>query len=183
MKALDEKTKDLKVLFTSDQIQARIKEIAEKINKDFVDSEELVVVCTLMGAVLFTSDLIRHVNVPVKLEFVKLSSYGDSTTSSGRVKPVDLTLPSLEDKDVLLVEDIVDTGLTANFLLDYVKMQHKAKRVKFVSMLDKVCARKYPVQIDYAGFEVDDKFVVGYGLDHKGFLRNLPYIGYFPLPS
>ncbi len=181
MKALGEKIEGLKVLFTSDQIQTRIKEVADKINTDFVDSEELVVVCTLMGAVLFTSDLIKHINVPVKLEFVKLSSYGDSTTSSGKVKPVDLTLPSLEGKDVLLVEDIVDTGLTANFLLDYVKMQHKAKRVKFVSMLDKACARKYPVQIDYAGFEVDDKFVVGYGLDHKGFLRNLPYIGYFPM--
>lgn len=179
MKALSEKTKGLKILFSSDQIQLRIKEIAEEINNDFTDSDELVVVCTLMGAVLFTADLIKYIKIPVKLEFVKLSSYGDSTTSSGKVKPVDLTLPSLEDKDVLLVEDIVDTGLTANFLLDYVKMQHKAKKVKFVSMLDKACARKYPVQIDYAGFEVDDKFVVGYGLDHKGFLRNLPYIGYF----
>jgi hypoxanthine phosphoribosyltransferase len=96
------------------------------------------------------------------------------------VKPVDLTLPSLEGKNVLIVEDIVDTGLTATFLIDYIRVQHKAAQVKFVALLNKTCARTKPVQVDYSGFEIDDKFVVGYGLDYKGFYRNLPYIGHFP---
>ena len=93
---------------------------------------------------------------------------------------MDLTLPNLADKNVLIVEDIVDTGLTANFFIDYIKLQHNAKKIRFASLLDKVCARIHPIKIDFTGFEVDNKFVVGYGLDYMGYYRNLPYIGYFP---
>ncbi len=169
----------LKELFSEEIIKQRISEIAGELNKDF-GKEEIVVVAVLAGSILFASDLIKRLKMPVQLEFVRLSSYGEGTKSSGKVKPVDLTLPSLEGKNVLIVEDIVDSGLTAKFILDYIKFQHKAEKIKFVTLLDKTCARKEPVFIDYRGFEVDDKFVVGYGMDYKGYYRNLPYIGYFP---
>jgi len=170
--------KTLQVLFSEDQIQKRVKEIAEKINRDFANCDNVVVVGVLCGSLLFLSDLVRYLNIPVQLEFIRVSSYGNEQISSMKVKPVDLTLPSLEGKNVILVEDIVDTGLTATFILDYIKLQHKALKVKFASMLNKSCARIKDVNIDYVGFEVDDKFVIGYGLDFKGYYRNLPYIGY-----
>ena len=168
------------VLFTEEQIQTRIKELAEEINRDYADSKELVVICVLKGSILFTADLIRHINVPLQLEFVRLASYGNNTKSSGKIKPVDLTLPNLQDKDVLVVEDIVDTGLTANFFIDYLKYYHKTNTLKLASLLDKPVARTNHIHVDYIGFEVDDKFVVGFGLDYTGFCRNIPYIGYYP---
>lgn len=175
------KTKqDLLELFSHEQIQDKIKEIAGQINKDFADCEELYIIGILRGAVLFVSDLVRHIDIPVQIEFIRLSSYGNDEKSTGKVKPVDLTLPSLEGKHVLIVEDIVDTGLTANFLIDYIKLQHNAETVKFVTLLDKSCARKHDVTLDYTGFTIDDKFVVGYGMDYAGHFRNLSYIGYFP---
>lgn len=167
----------LRVLFSEKEIEQRVRELAEEIN-GFFDGEEVVVVAVLAGSILFASDLIKRLKMPVQLEFVRLSSYGDGDRSCGKVKPVDLTLPGLEGKNVLVVEDIVDSGLTAKFILDYVKLQHKAARVKFATLLDKACARKTDVPIDYRGFEVDEKFVVGYGMDYKGYYRNLPYIGY-----
>ncbi|OGH98339.1 MAG: hypoxanthine phosphoribosyltransferase [Candidatus Melainabacteria bacterium GWF2_32_7] len=181
MTILDRTQDQLVTLLTEEQIQQRIKELAEKINNEFADSQELTVVGVLCGSILFLSDLVKHLKMPVQLEFIRLSSYGNEQSSSGKIKPVDLTLPSLEGKDVLLVEDIVDTGLTATFLFDYIKIQHKARKIKFVTLLNKLCSRVKPVQVDFIGFEIDDKFVVGYGLDYKGFYRNLPYVGYFPL--
>ena len=180
MLKLDKKPHELLELFSSDQIQERIQKLAHEINTEFADSEELMVIGVLRGSVLFVSDLIRHLKMPVQVEFVRLASYGDEQTSSGKVKPVDLTLPNLAGKNVLIVEDIVDTGLTAKFFIDYIKLQHNAKRIKFATLLDKTCTRIHPIEIDYVGFEVDDKFVVGYGLDYMGYYRNLPYIGYFP---
>lgn len=168
------------VLFTEEQIKTRVKELAEEITKDYANCEEMVVVSVLKGSLLFVSDLIRYIDLPMQLEFVRLASYGNETKSSGKIKPVDLTLPNLQDKDVLVVEDIVDTGLTANFFIDYLKYHHQARTLKLVSLLDKPVARTHPIKVDYIGFEVDDKFVVGYGLDYAGFCRNLPYIGYYP---
>ncbi|OGI01527.1 MAG: hypoxanthine phosphoribosyltransferase [Candidatus Melainabacteria bacterium GWF2_37_15] len=166
-------------LISEQAIKERISEIAEKVNETFGD-EEVVVVAVLAGSILFASDLVKRLKMPVQLEFVRLSSYGEDTKSSGKVKPVDLTLPSLEGKNVLIVEDIVDSGLTAKFIIDYIKLQHKAAKIRFATLLDKTCARKEHVQIDFSGFVVDEKFVVGYGMDYKGYYRNLPYIGYFP---
>lgn len=166
-------------LFSEQAITKRIAELADEINKEFGE-EEIVVVAVLAGSILFASDLVKRLTMPVQLEFVRLSSYGDDVKTSGRVKPVDLTLPSLEGKNVLIVEDIVDSGLTAKFIIDYLKFQHKAAKIRFATLLDKTCARKEDVKIDYSGFVVDDKFVVGYGMDFKGYYRNLPYIGYFP---
>jgi len=176
----DKQKNELIELFSADLIQNRIKELAEKINAEYGENEEITVIGVLRGSVLFVSDLVKHLKMPVQMEFVRLASYGSSQQSSGKVKAVDLSLPNLENKNVLIVEDIVDTGLTAKFLVDYIKDQHNAKKIQFASLLDKTCARIHPVQIDYAGFEVDDKFVVGYGLDYQGYYRNLPFIGYFP---
>lgn len=176
----DKNRAQLKEFISEEKIQNRILEIAKEINAIFPKEEELVVVAVLAGSILFASDLVKRLNMAVQLEFVRLSSYGHDIKTSGTVKPVDLTLPTLEGKNVLIVEDIVDSGLTAKFILDYIKNQHKARHVRFVTLLDKVCARKEPVQIDFRGFEIDDKFVVGYGMDYKGYYRNLPYIGYFP---
>lgn len=180
MTVLDRTQDQLETLISEEQLQQRIKELAHEINTEFAGTQELTVVGVLCGSILFLSDLVKHLNMPVQLEFIRLSSYGTEQTSSGEVKPVDLTLPSLEGKNVLIVEDIVDTGLTATFLLDYIKIQHKASKIRFVTLLSKLCSRIKPVKVDFTGFEIDDKFVVGYGLDYKGFYRNLPYVGYFP---
>jgi len=177
---LNKNESDLLELFSEDTIQKRIRELAKEINSTFPADEELVVIAVLSGSILFASDLIKRLNMPIQFEFVRLSSYGNDQKSSGRVKPLDLTLPGLHEKNVLLVEDIVDTGITANFMLDYIKMQHNPKHIRFASLLDKTCARQKHVEIDFRGFEIDDKFVVGYGLDYMGYFRNLPYIGYFP---
>jgi hypoxanthine phosphoribosyltransferase len=179
MHMIDNEEKQLLELFSESKIQTRVRELAENINKEYSTKEELTVICVLRGSILFVSDLVRHLKMPVKIEFVRLSSYGNEQQSSGKIKSVDLSLPNLADKNVLIVEDIIDTGLTAQFLINYIKEQHNAKKIQFASLLDKTCARIHPVNIDYIGFEVDDKFVVGYGLDYQGYYRNLPYIGYF----
>lgn len=168
---------DIKDLLTEEEIQKRIKEIAEEINS-YYGKEELCVICVLKGAVMFAADLVKVLTMPVKMEFIRLSSYGSSTTTSGKVHAVDISLPDLNEKNVLLVEDIVDTGLTAKFLLDFINNNFKTKTTKFCSLLDKKCFRKTEIEPDYIGFEVDDKFVIGYGLDYDGQFRNLPYIGY-----
>jgi hypoxanthine phosphoribosyltransferase len=179
-KTIKNKESELIKLFSENDIQERVNAVAEEINVVFADTEELVVVAVLAGSILFVSDLIKNLKMPIQLEFVRLSSYGYNKKSSGKVKPVDLTLSDLEGKNVLIVEDIMDSGLTAKFITDYIKVQHKAGKVMFASVLDKTCARKVPIYPDFKCFEVDDKYVVGYGMDYRGYLRNLPYIGYFP---
>jgi hypoxanthine phosphoribosyltransferase len=180
MHALLDMTEDkLKELFSAELIQTRIKEIAEEVNRDF-QGQDLTVLCVLKGSVLFTTDLLKHLKMPIQLEFIRLSSYGNDTKSGGKVNAVDLTLPNLEGKNVLIVEDIIDTGLTIKFLVDYLKLQHSVGDLRIASLLDKECTREHHVKINYSGFPVGDKFVVGYGLDYKGYYRNLPYIGYFP---
>lgn len=170
--------KNLQVLVTEEQIQQRVKEIAEQINKDY-EGQEVTLISVLKGSVVFASDLIRHITIPVNLEFIRLSSYGNDTRSSGKVKAIDLTLPNLTGKNVIVVEDIIDTGTTANFLMSYFKLQHNLENVKFATLLNKECARKHPVTVSYSGFVIEDYFVVGYGLDYGGYYRNLPYVGYF----
>ena len=179
-KIVDKEQGKLEVLFTAEQIQERIKELGAQITSEFFGCEELIVICVLKGSIIFTADLIRAINLPVKLECVRLASYGNAEKSSGKVKSVDLSLPDLCGKNVVIIEDIIDTGLTASFLLDYLKYQHKTAKIKFAGLLNKACARVHPIELDYIGFEVDDKFVVGFGLDYAGLYRNLPYIGYFP---
>lgn len=163
------------VLISEEEIALRIAALGNAITKDFQD-EDLVVICVLKGAFMFCSDLIKKINVPLKLEFISLSSYGDATNSSGNVRlEMDITA-NIEGKNVLIVEDIVDSGLTIKTLMDLLSVR-KPKTVKLASLLFKPVKLKHKVNIDYLGFEVEDKFVIGYGLDYAGRYRELPYIG------
>lgn len=171
------KTEDLKVLFSEEQLQKRIKELAEEMN-NFYKGEEVIAICVLKGAVMFATDLVKHLNMPLKMEFIRLSSYGTGFNTSGKVNAVDISLPDLNGKNVLIIEDIVDTGLTAKFLIDFMHTNFHTKSTKFCSLLDKKVSRKTEIEPDYYGFEIDDKFVVGYGLDYEGYMRNLRFIGY-----
>lgn len=167
----------LKLLFSEEDILNKVKEIAAVINLDYAD-EELHVICVLKGSVMFTADLVKYLTMPVKMEFIRLSSYGSSMNTSGKVNAVDISLPDLNAKNVLIIEDIVDTGLTAKFLLDFINNNFHTKSTKFCSLLDKKCSRRTQIEPEYVGFEIDNKFVIGYGLDYNGDFRNLPYIGY-----
>ncbi len=176
----DKDIKDLKVLITEEQIQKKLITLAADIEKIFPEDEDLYTICVLKGSVMFCTDLVKHIHRPVQMEFIRISSYGNETKSTNNLHAIDLTLPDLNDKNVLIVEDIIDTGLTARFLTDLFKIKHLPKKLAFVSLLNKKCARQVEIEPDFYGFEIDDKFVVGYGLDYKGYFRNLPYIGYFP---
>ena len=175
------KESDLRVLFSETQLQTRIKELAGEINKYF-NGEEIYVICVLKGAVMFATDLVKHLNMPVKMEFIRLSSYGSGIVSSGKVNAVDISLPDLNGKNVLIVEDIVDKGFTAKFLLDFLACNFKTKSTKFCSLLDKKSTRSVDIEPDYYGFDVEDEFLIGYGLDYDGYFRNLTYIGYTDKP-
>lgn len=180
MPTLDKNINDLKTLFSEYEIQAKLVELSQKIENVFPKGETIHVICVLKGSVMFTVDLVKHFKNPVQMEFIRISSYGHEQKSSSNLQAIDLTLPDLHNENVLIVEDIIDTGLTARFLTDLFKIKHHPKKLLFVSLLNKKCARQIDIEPDFYGFEVDDKFVVGYGLDYKGYFRNLPYIGYFP---
>lgn len=171
------KESDLKMLFSASDIQEKIAELAKQLN-DVYQDEELYIVCVLKGSVMFMVDLVKHLKMPLKMEFIRLSSYGNDFVSSGKVNAVDISLPDLNDKNVLIVEDIIDTGHTAKFLIDFINLNFKIKKLKFCSLLDKKVKRAVDIDADYYCYEIDDKFLVGYGLDYDGYYRNLPYIGY-----
>ncbi|HBT20757.1 MAG TPA: hypoxanthine phosphoribosyltransferase [Peptococcaceae bacterium] len=163
-----------KILFTEEQIKNRIKEIGMQITEDY-KGENLTVIGILKGAFIFAADLVRQIKLPVTVDFIAVSSYGSATQSSGEVKIIkDLDI-SVKDKNLLLVEDIVDTGLTLKYLLENLKSRGPAG-IKTCVLLDKPQARKVEVPINYKGFTIDNVFVVGYGLDYDQKFRNLPYI-------
>ena len=180
MNDLDKNIKDLKVLISGEEIQHKLQTLAKNIENVFPTNEEIYVICVLKGSVMFCADLVKHFNNPIQMEFIRISSYGHEQKSTNNLQAIDLTLPNLHNKNVLIVEDIIDTGLTARFLTDLFKIKHHPKKLAFVTLLNKKCARQIEIEPDFYGFEIDDKFVVGYGLDYKGYYRNLPYIGYFP---
>jgi hypoxanthine phosphoribosyltransferase len=162
-------------LIQEEEIALRIEALGKAITKDF-ENEDMVVICVLKGAFMFCSDLIKKINLPIKLEFISLSSYGDSTHSSGMVRlEMDITA-NIEGRNVLIVEDIVDTGLTIKTLMEMMSVR-RPKTIKLASLLFKPSKLKHDVNIDYLGFEIEDKFVIGYGLDYAGRYRELPYIG------
>lgn len=158
------------------KIQTRVKELAGMINKDYA-GQEVVIVGVLNGSFIFCADLFRHIKVPCQIEFVSLSSY-EGTESSGEVSFRMDVKQSLVGKNVILVEDIVDTGLTISFLLKHMKLKN-LKSLKLCSLLLKRARLKVEVPIDYLGFDIEDKFVIGYGLDFDGRFRELPYIGVY----
>lgn len=163
------------VLISSEEIELRITDLAKAISKDYED-KELVFLCVLKGAFIFCSDLMKKVSLPVSVEFISLSSYGDGMKSSGQITTdMDIT-GNVAGKDVLIVEDIVDSGLTINFLKS--KLREKgAESIKVASLLHKPGKQKFATDIDYLAFEIEDKFVIGYGLDYAGRYREIPYIG------
>nr|BDT27359.1 hypoxanthine phosphoribosyltransferase [Bacteriovorax sp. HI3] len=164
------------VFISEEQIQTRVKELAGMINRDF-QGQDVVVVGVLNGSFIFCADLVRHIKTPVHIEFVSLSSY-EGTNSSGEVAFRMDVKQSLEGKNVIVVEDIVDTGLTISFLLKHMKLKN-VKSLKLCSLLRKKARLKVDVPIDYLGFDIEDKFVIGYGLDFDGRYRELPYIGVY----
>lgn len=162
-------------LYSAETIAARVAELGRTITSD-KRGEDLVVICILKGSFMFAADLIRQIDLPLSVEFLGVRSYGDDTEKSGEVQITsDLSRP-IEGKDVLLVEDIVDTGLTLNFLLDMLA-RRGPRSLKLAALLHKPARTRVPVTIDYLGFSIDDVFVIGYGLDHAQLYRNLPYVG------
>src|SRR5690349_14051535 len=163
-------------LFTEEEIRARIKSLAAQIDKDYPKTEPLHFVAVLKGAFVFLSDLARAMPRPVTLDFIAVSSYGAATKSSGEVRLLkDLDTP-LQGRDVIIVEDIVDTGLTLHYLQDVMRAR-EPKSLRTACLLSKPSRRKVDVEVEYIGFEIEDKFVVGYGLDNAGQFRHLPFIG------
>ena len=169
---------DIVTLFSQQQIQTRVEEIGEQITRDYQDKgDDLILLSVLSGSFLFLADLCRHIHLPHTIEFMGISSYGDSTESSGTVKiTLDLKKP-IKDKHVIIVEDIIDTGLTADYLKRALETRQPAS-VSFCTLLHRPI-NKYPIAIDYSGFEIPDPemFVLGYGLDYAQRYRNLPFIG------
>jgi hypoxanthine phosphoribosyltransferase len=164
----------LSTYISEEKIQKKVKEMGETLTKKF-QGKELIAICVLKGSFVFYSDLIRNINTDIHCEFFGVSSYHGRTTSSGEVKvTLDLSTP-VEGKHVLLVEDIVDTGLTMNYLRNAL-LSRKPQSLTTISLLEKPDALKVPCEIDMVGFKIPNDFVVGYGLDYQGYYRNLPYI-------
>jgi hypoxanthine phosphoribosyltransferase len=165
----------MRPLIPSDRIAARLAELGAAITRDYT-GRNLVVVCALKGGFVFTADLIRAIDLPLTVEFLRGESYGDNTVSSGAVRVTQEPDTLLAGRDVLLVEDIIDTGRTAFQLLE-VLQAHKPASLKVCALLHKPARQVVALPIDYLGFTIEDEFVIGYGLDHAGLHRNLPYIG------
>jgi hypoxanthine phosphoribosyltransferase len=163
------------ILYTKEQIQEKVKELGEQLARDYAGRNPLVI-CVLKGAFVFISDLVRHMDIPLELDFMAISSYGASTKSSGVVKIVKDLDVSVEGRDVLIVEDIIDSGLTLSYLIDVLERRN-ALSVAVVTLFDKPARRTVDLKPDYTGFTLPDAFVVGYGLDYAERYRNLPYLG------
>ena len=166
---------NIRVLISREDVEKRIREMAEQISKDY-EGESLHLVCILRGSIFFTCELAKYITVPVTIDFMSVSSYGDGTVSSGRIKILkDLDDPIL-GKNVLIVEDIIDSGRTLAHLMSFLKVR-EPKSLKLCTLLDKPDRREVEVDVDYTGMQIPDLFVVGYGLDYAQKYRNLPYIG------
>ncbi len=166
---------NIRVLISKEDVEKRIHELAAQISADYA-GESVHLVCILRGSIFFTCELAKYITVPVTIDFMSVSSYGNETVSSGRIKILkDLDDP-IEGKNVLVVEDIVDTGKTLSHLLAVLKVR-EPKSLKLCTLLDKPDRREIEVPVDYTGMQIPDLFVVGYGLDYAQKYRNLPYIG------
>jgi len=172
---------NVNILISEEKVQKRVLEIAEQISKDF-EGEDVTLVCILKGAVMFMVDLARKISRNVEFDFMDVSSYGDRTESSGNIKiNKDLQNP-IEGKNIIIVEDIIDSGRTLNYLYRYLK-DKKPASLKICTLLDKPERRVFDIKVDYTGFTIPDEFIVGYGLDYAEKYRNLPYIGILKIES
>ena len=166
---------NIKVLISQEEVDKKIRSLGEQISKDYA-GKELHLICVLKGGVFITCELAKNIDVPLSLDFMSVSSYGDGFVSSGRVKIIKDLDDSIEDKEVLIAEDIIDSGNTLKYLVDLL-YSRKPKSIKICTLLDKPDRRTAEVNVDYVGFQIPDEFVVGYGLDYTQKYRNLPYIG------
>ncbi|WCF08431.1 hypoxanthine phosphoribosyltransferase [Paenibacillus thiaminolyticus] len=164
-----------KVIISEEQIQAKVQELGAQISREYEGKCPLVI-CVLKGAFVFMADLVKQITVPLELDFMAVSSYGASTKSSGVVRIMKDLDVSVEGRDVLIVEDIIDTGLTLSYLIE-VLQGRKANSIRLVTLFDKPARRTVNLEADYKGFVLPDEFIVGYGLDYAERYRNLPYIG------
>ncbi len=169
---------ELRVLFSREQIAARVAELGRQISEDFA-GESVVLVGVLKGAAIFLSDLARQIDLDSTFDFISVSSYGNERQNSGEVKLLKDVDQSMEGKNVILVEDILDTGLTMSYLKEMV-LAHHPKVFRIAALLDKKCRREQPIEANYVGYEIPDEFVVGYGMDHAERYRNLPDICVIP---
>ncbi len=163
-------------LISREEIESMVKRLADQISKDYA-GKELILICILKGAFMFLSDLIRHLQIPVKIDFVRLSSYGSKMRSSGQVEITKDIEVSIEGKEVLIIEDIIDSGHTLKFLKDRLSLSHP-NSVKVCALLDKKARREVSIEADYLGKDIEDVFVVGYGIDVEEAYRHLPEIYY-----
>lgn len=163
------------VLYTEEQIQGKVKEMGERLSADFEGRNPLVI-CILKGAFIFMSDLVKAMSIPLEVDFMAVSSYGTSTQSSGVVKIIKDLDTSVEGRDVIIVEDIIDSGLTLSYLADVLERRN-ARSITIAALFDKPSGRKVALDANYKGFVIPDAFVVGYGLDYAEKYRNLSYVG------
>ena len=166
----------IRVLVSEEDVDKRIMELGKKISEDYA-GKQVHLICVLKGGVFFMCELAKRITVPVSMDFMCVSSYGDGTTSSGVVRIAKDLDEAIEGKDVLIVEDIIDSGRTLYYLIDILKKRNP-KSIHLCTLLDKPERRVVDVAVDYVGFEIPDEFVVGYGLDYDQKYRNLPYIGF-----
>jgi hypoxanthine phosphoribosyltransferase len=164
-----------KVLFTEAELKTKIKELGKQISIDY-ENKEIILVGVLKGSVPFMADLLREISIPCSMDFMAVSSYGNSTKTSGVVRILKDLDFQIENKNVLIVEDIIDSGITLRYLVDYLKGRKPAS-INIACLLDKPDRRKVDIKIGYFGFKVPDYFLVGYGLDYAELYRNLPYVG------
>ncbi|MCK4510971.1 hypoxanthine phosphoribosyltransferase [bacterium] len=164
-----------KVLLTKEQIAERVEELGIRISKDYQDDPPIMV-SVLKGGFIFLADLVRAISIPIEIDFMEVSSYGDGTVSSGVVRILEDLSLNIEDRHILIVEDIIDTGHTLRYIIENLKTRHP-KSVKICTLLDRRGRREVEIPLDYVGFVVPDKFVIGYGLDLAQKYRNLSYIG------
>ncbi|MBU5474631.1 hypoxanthine phosphoribosyltransferase [Roseburia sp. MSJ-14] len=174
-------SENIRVLISEEEIEKRILEMAKEIS-EFYKGEEVHLVSVLKGGVFFTCELAKRLTVPVSIDFMSVSSYGNDTKSSGVVKVIKDLDEAIEGKNVLVVEDIIDSGRTLSYLMENLKSR-KPKSLHLCTLLDKPERRVVEVQVDYTGFAIPDEFVVGYGLDYMQHYRNLPYIGIVELEA
>ena len=165
----------ISVLISKEDVAQKIQAMAEQISKDY-EGKEIRLICVLKGGVFFMTELSKYLTVPCSLDFMSVSSYGNDTVSSGRVRILKDLDESIEGKDVLVVEDIIDSGRTLSYLMKVLE-QRNPNSLKLCTLLDKPDRREVEVAVDYTGFQIPDAFVVGYGLDYQQRYRNLPYIG------
>ena len=174
---VDEVKDKIKVLIEKKKLEKRIEELATEIQKDYL-GEDILVICILKGSLYFTVDLTKKINnYKLEIDFMRISSYGDELTSSGKINIIKDLETDINGRNVLVVEDIIDTGNTLYYLKDILEKRNP-RTLKICTLLDKKSRRIKNVVPEYIGFEIEDKFVVGYGLDYKDCFRNLPFIGY-----